>query len=154
MHSSLLLQLRIGRLRYRWHVQNARHGQSVLVFLNSRQSKCFKTCLNVDLWIWFYIYLRIKQQVAVHCHAGLGRTGLLIACYLVYSERMTAKEAIHFVRENRFALNDLFLFAFSHILIVIFQTWCSSNERTNRTNKKLRRISSTIPSDLSSFNKQ
>ncbi len=39
--------------------------------------------------------------MAIHCHAGLGRTGMLIACYLVFSERMTAKEAIYYVREKR-----------------------------------------------------
>ena len=40
-------------------------------------------------------------KAAVHCHAGLGRTGVLIACYLVFSERIDAEEAIHRVRSNR-----------------------------------------------------
>ena len=40
-------------------------------------------------------------KVAIHCHAGLGRTGLLIACYLVYSQRMTADQAIHYIRSKR-----------------------------------------------------
>ena len=40
-------------------------------------------------------------KVAIHCHAGLGRTGVLIACYLVYSQRMSGDEAIRLVRSNR-----------------------------------------------------
>ncbi|XP_071960130.1 protein tyrosine phosphatase domain-containing protein 1-like isoform X2 [Antedon mediterranea] len=42
-----------------------------------------------------------QGKVAVHCHAGLGRTGVLIACYLIYSRRMDADHAIHYVREKR-----------------------------------------------------
>lgn len=42
-----------------------------------------------------------EGKAAVHCHAGLGRTGVLIACYLVFSERIGAEEAIHRVRSNR-----------------------------------------------------
>lgn len=42
-----------------------------------------------------------EGKVAVHCHAGLGRTGVLIACYLVFATRMTADQAIIFVRAKR-----------------------------------------------------
>ncbi|XP_072418893.1 protein tyrosine phosphatase domain-containing protein 1 isoform X1 [Chiloscyllium punctatum] len=42
-----------------------------------------------------------EGKVAVHCHAGLGRTGVLIACYLVYATRVSPSEAIHFVRIKR-----------------------------------------------------
>ncbi|XP_017574189.1 protein tyrosine phosphatase domain-containing protein 1 [Pygocentrus nattereri] len=42
-----------------------------------------------------------EGKVAVHCHAGLGRTGVLIACYLIYTLRITASEAIHYVRIKR-----------------------------------------------------
>ncbi|CAG9793000.1 unnamed protein product [Diatraea saccharalis] len=42
-----------------------------------------------------------EGRVAVHCHAGLGRTGVLIACYLVYSLRVRANDAIRLVRKKR-----------------------------------------------------
>ncbi|XP_075711235.1 protein tyrosine phosphatase domain-containing protein 1-like [Rhinoderma darwinii] len=42
-----------------------------------------------------------EGRVAVHCHAGLGRTGVLIACYLVYACRVRAADAIRFLRLRR-----------------------------------------------------
>ncbi|XP_063786512.1 protein tyrosine phosphatase domain-containing protein 1-like [Pseudophryne corroboree] len=42
-----------------------------------------------------------EGRIAIHCHAGLGRTGVLIACYLIYSCRVSAADAIHFVRLRR-----------------------------------------------------
>jgi hypothetical protein len=31
------------------------------------------------------------RKVAVHCHAGLGRTGLAIACFFLYSQHYTSR---------------------------------------------------------------
>ncbi|XP_068624999.1 uncharacterized protein [Battus philenor] len=42
-----------------------------------------------------------EGRVAIHCHAGLGRTGVLIACYLVYALRVRANDAIRLVRKKR-----------------------------------------------------
>ncbi|EPZ31178.1 Protein-tyrosine phosphatase domain-containing protein [Rozella allomycis CSF55] len=42
-----------------------------------------------------------QKKVAVHCHAGLGRTGVAIASYLVYSNKINAGVAIQQVRAKR-----------------------------------------------------
>ena len=41
------------------------------------------------------------QAVAVHCARGMGRTGTMLACYLVKTTGCTAEEAIDTVRQKR-----------------------------------------------------
>ena len=42
-----------------------------------------------------------EGAVAIHCHAGLGRTGVVCAAYLVYNKGLTGNEANRIVRQNR-----------------------------------------------------
>jgi len=42
-----------------------------------------------------------RKKVSIHCHAGYGRTGLVIGCWLVYAYGLEAEEAIKLVRTRR-----------------------------------------------------
>jgi protein tyrosine phosphatase domain-containing protein 1 len=45
--------------------------------------------------------LKEGKKVAVHCHAGRGRTALVICCYMVYAMNCTADSAIKTFKEKR-----------------------------------------------------
>ncbi len=42
-----------------------------------------------------------RRKVSVHCHAGLGRTGLAIACWFIFEHRYSAMQAVTLVRTRR-----------------------------------------------------
>ena len=42
-----------------------------------------------------------EGAVAIHCHAGLGRTGVICACWLIFDRGLYAEEAIELVRQTR-----------------------------------------------------
>ncbi|KAG1660567.1 hypothetical protein FOA52_005103 [Chlamydomonas sp. UWO 241] len=48
-----------------------------------------------------YVISVEQRRVAVHCHAGLGRTGLVIACYMVFAGTHGADAAVASVRADR-----------------------------------------------------
>ncbi|KAL7683512.1 putative tyrosine specific protein phosphatase [Plasmopara halstedii] len=47
------------------------------------------------------VLLKGHHRIAVHCHAGYGRTGITIACALIFLHNISAELAIRLVRRDR-----------------------------------------------------
>jgi protein-tyrosine phosphatase len=61
------------------------------------------TNLNIILKIIKCMDICISEgkKVAVHCHAGRGRTGLIICAYLIYKYSYTADKAVEEFKRSR-----------------------------------------------------
>ena len=60
----------------------------------------FYACNEMHQWL----YLDMKNVVAVNCRAGKGRTGTLICCYLLYTGRFSDPEAaLSYYKYKRFS---------------------------------------------------
>jgi len=49
--------------------------------------------------IYYYIHT-LKKKILVHCHAGLGRTALALACYKIYEQKLDAEKARKEIRKG------------------------------------------------------
>ena len=54
-----------------------------------------------------YALEEMDEKIAVHCHAGLGRTGLTIACYLIFAESIPAEAVRYFAHFSGCTKNDM-----------------------------------------------
>ncbi len=75
-----------------------RHFEFVTIPIPDFTAPTLETCLQAIKWIDEKI--KEKMPVLVHCKGGLGRTGTIIACYLI-SQGMSYEEAINYVRDKR-----------------------------------------------------
>lgn len=51
--------------------------------------------------IFYMSLVKDKGKISVHCHAGRGRTLLVICSWLIYYDRMSAKATIDLAIEKR-----------------------------------------------------
>ena len=56
--------------------------------------------LEIVKTMHYYIHNK-KKKVLVHCHAGYGRTGIVIACFKIFDESITAEVAKKEIRKIR-----------------------------------------------------
>lgn len=86
-----------------------------------------------------------KKGIAVHCKAGLGRTGCLIGAYLIYRHGFTANEIISFMRFMRPGMVVGPQQHWLHLNQGTFREWWIE-ERIERKLRKELAMANTVPS--------
>ncbi len=62
-----------------------------------------------------YTISTLDKKVLVHCHAGRGRTAVIICCYMIYYMGYSSQESInHFKANRRISLKKPILSKFIH----------------------------------------
>ena len=56
--------------------------------------------LSIVKSMYYYIH-NLKKKILVHCHAGYGRTGIVIACFKIFDESISAEVAKAEIRKIR-----------------------------------------------------
>ncbi|HIE24313.1 MAG TPA: hypothetical protein EYP68_08820 [Candidatus Korarchaeota archaeon] len=62
------------------------------------EAPSLEQCLRILKWISKRV--SEKKAVLIHCRGGIGRTGTIAACYLVYKHGLTPSEALSEVRRK------------------------------------------------------
>lgn len=75
--------------------------QQIVEFLDIVTSSIEVSHISLTIEVVFHNLSNLLQPVAVHCMHGLGRTGTMLACYLVAEEGLSAESAIKETRRRR-----------------------------------------------------
>ncbi len=71
-------------------------------------------------------YQKNKMTTLVHCSAGLGRTGMVLSCYLIYKYNMKAQDALIKLRELRKgSVSD----KIQEQCVYFYESWLERNRR-------------------------
>ncbi|KAK6013561.1 dual specificity phosphatase, catalytic domain protein [Ostertagia ostertagi] len=93
----------VHRCLVEWTAPTTKHKVVKVVFYYNFPLPDFEACTParlVDI-VTVMIYELTRGKVAVHCHAGHGRTGMVIAACMMLLRGMTPREAVDFVRQKR-----------------------------------------------------
>ncbi len=78
-------------------------------------------------------YQKNKMITLVHCSAGIGRTGMVLACYLIYKYNMKAQDALKKLRELRKgSISD----KSQEKCVYLYERWLLNNTKGEKNNEK------------------